>query len=131
MSLPNEVFFKDLNLTFAKHPVTGALSALHNENAVKRALRSLVLTNFYERHYNPRFGTNIRAHLFENFDQFTALSLRKHIETAIDNFEPRVEVLRVIVNAHEDRNAMDINIIFRVVNQTNPIDITVVVERIR
>ena len=131
MSLPNEAFFKDVNLTWAKHPITGALSVLQNEAAVKRALRSLVLTNFYERPYNPLFGTDLRAQLFENFSAFTELQLKKSITAAIENFEPRVELIKVIVQSREDQNTLNVDIIFRVVNQVEPISITVAIERIK
>lgn len=131
MPLPSKPLYKDLNITFAKHPVTGALSSITNENAVKRALRNLILTNFYERPYNPEFGGNIRQHLFENFSPFTALQIKKNIIAAISNFEPRVELLEVITKQMDDQNQLQVDIVFRVVNQADPINITLITERLR
>ena len=130
MALFNKVY-KDLNISFAKHPVRGNLSVLEDDEAVARALKNLILTNTFERPYSPLIGANIIGRLFEPMDTITQHSIRKDIQTAIDNYEPRVTVNDIIVNFDEDRNAVDIKVVFRVDNQPNPAVTTVTLERTR
>jgi len=130
MALFNKVY-KDLNISFAKHPVRGSLSVLEDDEAVARALKNLILTNTFERPYSPLIGANIIGRLFEPMDTVTQHSIRKDIQTAIDNYEPRVTVNDIIVNFDEDRNAVDIKVVFRVDNQPNPAVTTVTLERTR
>ena len=58
MALINKQY-KDLNISFARHPIKGSLSVLEDDDAVKRAVKNLVLTTSFERFYNPLIGANI------------------------------------------------------------------------
>jgi phage baseplate assembly protein W len=131
MPIPNEVTFRDLNITFNKHPVTGRLPLLENNDAVIRAVKNIVLTNHYERPYQPKFGANIRAKLFEHIDEFTVHEIKRDIEVALKNFETRVIVNDIKVIADEERNGVSVTLIFTVVNQPNPIQATFFLERVR
>ena len=131
MPTPKTVEFRDLNITFNRHPITGRVSVLENNDAVIRAVKNIVLTNHYERPYQPRFGGNIRAKLFENIDELTVFEVKRDIETALENFEPRVFVNDLRVAAVEDQNRLEVTIVFRVVNQANPIETTFFLERVR
>ena len=130
--LLKEVVFSDVNVTFTPHPVTGKLPVLKNADAVKRAVRNLILTNFGERQYEPLYGGNVRALLFENTDDPLLESLvQTRIEAAIENFEPRAKVDRVIVDVKPDSNALVIKIRFTIINQRFPVDLEVAIERVR
>lgn len=129
--LPNELRFSDLNVTFRPHPVTGKVGVLENNDAVKRALRNLILTNKFERPYEPLFGGDILSLLFENEDDFLQVQVKNRIEEAIRNFEPRVNLLDVQVKNLSDINTVEIKIFFSVINQREPAEFTVVLERIR
>lgn len=130
--LLKEVVFSDVNVSFTPHPVTGKLPVLKNADAVKRAVRNLILTNFGERQYDPLYGGNVRALLFENTDDPLLESLiQTRIEAAIENFEPRAKVDRVIVDVKPDSNALVIRIRFMIVNQRFPVDLEVAIERVR
>ena len=127
-----EVVFSDVNVSFTPHPVTGKLPVLKNADAVKRAVRNLILTNFGERPYEPLYGGNVRALLFENTDDPLLDSLiRSRIEAAIENFEPRAKVDRVIVDVKPDSNMLVIQIRFIVLNERFPVDLEVAIERVR
>lgn len=125
------VQFRDLNISFNPHPVTGKVAPLKDEAAVKRALRNLILTNHYERPYNHLVGGNIASKLFENMDNITAMEVKKDIEQAIRNYEPRVELYNVFVDADEEANGLNVTIVFRLVNQTQPIETNIFLERVR
>jgi len=127
-----EVVFSDVNVSFTPHPVTGKLPVLKNADAVKRAVRNLILTNFGERPYEPLYGGNVRALLFENTDDPLLDSLiRSRIEAAIENYEPRAKVDRVVVDVKPDSNALVIKIRFTIVNERFPVDLEVAIERVR
>jgi phage baseplate assembly protein W len=105
---------------------------LKNADAVKRAVRNLILTNFGERPYEPLYGGNVRAMLFENTDDPLLDSLiRSRIETAIDKYEPRAKVESVVVDVKPDSNALVIKIRFMVFNERFPVDLEVAIERVR
>lgn len=127
----NDVVFKDLGLSFIPHPVTKKLPILKNENAIKRAVRNLILTNNYERVYNPYFGGNITSYLFENFSPITKASIENRIKDTIEVYEPRVELLGVEVQQRDDINELLVNIIFRPKNQVQQSTLNFTVERIR
>ena len=83
------VVFADLDLKFTKNPITNRLTVLKDEEAVKRSIRNLILTNRYERPYKPLIGGNITDLLFENFDSITSQDIKRNIIEVIENYEPR------------------------------------------
>lgn len=129
--LPNELVFSDISSTFIPHPVTGKVTVLRNEEAVKRAIRNLILTDQFERQYEPLFGGNIRALLFENSDPFIEFQVKKQIETAIKNFELRVDIQEIAVESDPDTNNLKVNIFFFIENQKDPVELNINLERVR
>tara|TARA_S200002703_G_scaffold132852_1_gene120827 strand:+ start:111 stop:527 length:417 start_codon:yes stop_codon:yes gene_type:complete len=130
--LLKEVVFSDVNVSFTPHPVTGKLPVLKNADAVKRAVRNLILTNFGERPYDMSYGGNIRAMLFENADDpIIQDELVRIITNTINRYEPRANVDRVIVDSRPDSNVISIKIRFMIINQRFPADLEVAIERVR
>tara|TARA_B100000424_G_C22825680_1_gene441382 strand:- start:472 stop:867 length:396 start_codon:yes stop_codon:yes gene_type:complete len=126
-----EPVYKDIPLAFTAHPVTGNLKALTNREAVKQSVRNIVLTNFYERPYNPILGGDVIKQLFENMDSTTEYQITSNIREALENFEPRAEVDDIKVDAQEDLNELRVSIRFRVINDTDPVTVEVFLERVR
>jgi len=91
----------------------------------------LVLTNHYERPFQPELGSNIRRLLFENVDSVMAAQIEREIEETIENFEPRAQVSRVTAIAAPDENKYEVVMEFFVINNPNPITINFFLERIR
>lgn len=127
----NEIVYKDLGLGFISHPVTKKLTVLKNENSLKRAIKNLILTNYYERFYNPFFGGNITSYLFENFSPGIKSSIEKSIQDAIEVYEPRVEFVSSNVETNVDQNELRVEVIFRPLNQATPVEFNFTIERIR
>ena len=111
---------KDISLSFDMHPVTKDILVLKNEDAIKRSIRNLVQTVPTERFFNPTIGADVKTSLFEFVDFGTASVLQKQIEIAIQNYEPRVESPRVVVDPRPDLNAFEINITFTIVGLEVP-----------
>ncbi len=111
-----EVVFSDVNVTFTPHPVTGKLPVLKNADAVKRAVRNLILTNFGERQYDPLYGGNIRAMLFENADDpLLQDQLKRQIEGEVKNYEKMVTVTDLKCKADYDNNAVDVTLEYKII----------------
>ena len=120
----------DLKMSFTKHPITGRLSNVTNIEAVKQSVKNIVLCNHFERPYLPNYGGNVLSQLFENADAFTEYQVKKDIRIAIENYEPRAIVDDITVHT-DDLNEMRVKIVFRMRNVQDPIDLIVMVERVR
>jgi uncharacterized protein len=123
--------WRDLDLDFIPHPVTGDLTVKIGVEAVKRSIRNLIYMSRYEKPFNPDIGCGIRQMLFEPLSPITALHMRQNIMFALKQFEPRAVILEVQVLANYDQNAFDIAIYFRVQNIPDPVVITITLERLR
>ena len=127
----NAQIFKDINLSLAKHPITGDIASLSNVEAVKRSVRNLINTNFYERPFHPEIGSNVRSVLFEPVSPVVAAVLERHVKDVIENFEPRAELVDVQVKDNSDRNEYKVQIKFYVVNSSDVVDMNIFLERLR
>ena len=112
--------FKDISLSFEPHPVTKDLQILKNESAIRRSVRNIVETIPTERFFNSSFGSDVRSSLFEFVDFGTASVIQNQIETAITNFEPRVENINVEVEPNSDYNTFSVVVIFDIIGQEFP-----------
>jgi phage baseplate assembly protein W len=123
--------YRDLDLSFTKHPVTKDVSIHKSEMAVINSVKNLILTNHYERPFQPDLGSNVGKLLFENLDTITASSLEREILQTIENFEPRARVYRITVLPDFDNNRFNIDMEFLISNRTEPINIQFFLERVR
>jgi phage baseplate assembly protein W len=123
--------YSDLDLNFTIHPVKKDINVHKDEMAVINALKNLILTNHYERPFQPDLGSNVRKLLFENLDIVTAGALEKEISQTITNFEPRVQILNISVAPNDEKNSYGVTITFDVINRTEPVTISFLLERIR
>ncbi len=102
--------FKDFSLTFEKNAVTNDVLSLRNEAAIKESVKNIVQYNFYEKPFDPFFGGNIIALLFENFTPTMEMEVKMRIEQSIEIYEPRVTAVAVEVDMEEDRNELNCRI---------------------
>ena len=112
--------FKDINLSFQRHPITKDVTVLKNENAIKRSVRNIVNTIPRERFFNPELGSDVRSSLFNFVDYGTSSVIQKQIQIAIENFEPRVDNLQINVFPRPDSNEFEVNVIFDIIGQQFP-----------
>lgn len=131
IDIDNARSFKDLDLNFTIHPVKKDINTHKNEYAIINAVKNLVLTNHYERPFQPEIGSNIRRLLFENVDAVTASQIEREIVETITNFEPRVQISKVDVLPDPDNNGFKVELEFFVINNPSPITINFFLERIR
>jgi len=107
--------FVDLNPNFENHPITGDVLLLKNEDAVKHAIKNIVLTARGEKVFRPLFGTSATTKLFELFDPTIADEITVSIEDAIRQYDPRVKVDRVEYIDDIDNNALEITLYYEIV----------------
>ena len=112
--------FKDISLSFKKHPVTNDVTVLRNEDAIKRSVINLTRTRINERFFNELLGTSIGDALFENMDSGLEAALEEEISTLLKNYEPRIELNSVYVVADEDSNALKVQIDYDIVGLPIP-----------
>ena len=102
-------------MSFKYNPLSGDLIGLKNENAIARSVRNIILTNPGEKIFDPNFGSNVSNILFETVDDITAVSIQDEIENSLKNYEPRVEIIDVIVDPDYDNNQFDVTISYQIV----------------
>ena len=107
--------FKDISMTFQVNPLNYDLIALKNETAIARSIRNLVFTYPGERFFNQNLGSNISRSLFENLDDITASIIKDEITNTINNYEPRVNLIQVLVTPNYDAGEFNVTINYRIV----------------
>lgn len=123
--------YADLDLDFIPHPTTGDILRKTGPDAIKRSVRNLILTNYYEKPFRPGIGSNATKLLFDNANPLTATFLKDAIMEVIRNHEPRVEMLDVAVNFDIDNNGYNVEMQYVILNRNEPIITTIFLERIR
>lgn len=131
VTIESDRTFRDLDLNFTIHPVRKDINVYKNEFAIINSIKNLVLTNHYERPFQPEIGSNIRRMLFEQVDSITAAQIEREITEVIGNFEPRAQVSRVDAVPSPDENLYKIRLEFFIINSSEPITINFFLERIR
>ena len=66
--MPQVQSFKDLSVTFKKHPVTNDLVTVKDKTAIAQSISNILQTNRGDRPFKPRLGADIRSLLFEPCD---------------------------------------------------------------
>ena len=107
--------FLDLSASWQNNPLSNDLITLKNENAIARSVRNLILTTQGERPFQPVLGSNVNNLLFENMDKLTAAALKDEIRNTIENYEPRVEIEEIIVDANFENNEFNVTIQYYIV----------------
>ena len=106
--------YTDLNLQMVVHPQKRDIIPLKGAAAVKNAIRNLLLTSFYERPFNSKLGSNLRGLLFEPADTITKISLKNNVKRVLENHEPRIDNINVIVESYQEDTEYKITVIFSI-----------------
>lgn len=137
MAITIKKVYSDLDLSFNRNPNTGDVAISYDDQAVIRSVRSLLLTNFYERPFQPNLGSNLTGLLFENTSKSMESILAREIRDCIVNFEPRVsfddsvETPPIIVNMNSDENGYNVSVTFYIGNNTAPTTLNLLLKRTR
>jgi phage baseplate assembly protein W len=123
--------FKDLDLDFTPHPVTADVTQKTDAEAVKRAVRNLVLMTRYDKPFRPEIDSRIYKMLFEPASPLIAMQIRSNIMDMLKKYEPRARINDVQVMLNEAYNSFDVSISFMLLNTREVTKVFVSIERLR
>lgn len=131
MATTTKELYSDLDIAFIGNPITGKLGRKLNRDAVRQSVKSLILTDYFERPFKPEIGCSIRYYLFELFNPAVKQQMENAIREVVRNYEPRAEVIDVLVEDRPDLNALTVSVAFSILNDPEPIILDVLLERVR
>lgn len=102
-------------MTFKANPLNNDILVIKNENAIARSLRNLVMTVNGESPYEETLGSGASRILFSNMDELSSDSLRDGIKRVIENYEPRVSLIKVEVDENFDNNTYNVRIAYKII----------------
>jgi phage baseplate assembly protein W len=123
--------YSDLDLDFFAHPTTKDVQVKTGEDAIKRSVRNLIFSNYYEKPFRSEVGSDVPRQLFENMTPFSELVLQNAILDVLRNFEPRISVVDIRVEADEENNGYNVTLYYIILNRNLPAAISMFLERIR
>ena len=112
--------FKDINLSFKRHPVTNDLVTIKNEDAIKRSVRNIIFTILGEKPFSPSFGSFITESLFSLNTEYDSITLEDEIKNVLYRFEPRISNIYVTVSILADTNETNATIKYDIVGEPSP-----------
>ena len=123
--------YRDLNFDFSANPVTGDVATVKDAVSVKRGIRNVLLTENYERLFNPEFGSGVKNILFEPMTPITAQRLEDEVASAINAWEERAEIININVISEDEYNRYRVSVKFRINNsiETEQVDVFLSRER--
>ena len=99
--------FKDINLSFKRHPVTNDVVTIRNEDAIKRSVKNIVFTTLGEKPFVPQFGSVVNESLFDLNTELSEIRVADEIRSSLLNYEPRISNIDVTVTVAPDTNEMN------------------------
>ena len=130
--MPTFQTFKDLSVTFKKHPVTDDLVAVKDKAAISQAIQNLLMTNKGERPFQPQLGSGLMDMLFEPLDYGSAALIKKEIRQTINRYEPRISTDRITCVIHFDNNGYNVELVYKIVGRDDkPVTVEFFLERTR
>ena len=124
-------FYKDLDLNFTRNPVTNDITKIEDVDSIKRSVRNLVQTNFFEKPFHPEVGCGVRELLFENYTPIIGIFLKRKIGEVITAYEPRASLQNITLEDDGDRNRLKVSIYFYVQNVPDTVVVETYLQRLR
>ena len=123
--------YSDLNLKLTLHPVRKDIMSLKDDAAIRNSVKNLLLTNFFERPFQPDLGANLRALLFEPADVITRVALRDTIKNVLNEREPRISDVTVLVENDDAKNAYRVTVGFNIKQIEKTETVEIILKRLR
>jgi phage baseplate assembly protein W len=123
--------YRDLDLALKIHPIRKDLNILKDDNAIKNAVRNLLISNAFERPFQPQLGANLRGLLFEPADAITKIAIKENVSNVIKDYEPRVKLLSVAIKDLSDQNAYRLTVKFLIKEYDTNESVEILLRRLR
>ena len=112
--------FKDINLSFKRHPVTNDVLTIRDEDAIKRSVKNIIFTILGEKPFEPKFGSVISESLFDLSTSLNEIRVSDEIKQSLLNYEPRIDNIDVTVTVTPDTNEMNCTVQYEIVGLPTP-----------
>ena len=112
--------FKDINLSFKRHPVTNDLVVIKNEDAIKQSVKNIIFTILGEKPFLPLFGSKLNSSLFELDTNFNETKISDEISSVLLNNEPRIDNVKIDISIYPDSNEVNATIQYDIVGEPSP-----------
>ena len=112
--------FKDINLSFKRHPVTNDVVTIRDEDAIKRSVKNIVFTILGEKPFEPEFGSVINNSLFELNTSLNEMRISDEIKQSLINYEPRIQSVKVTTSIYSDSNELNCTVQYDIVGIPAP-----------
>ena len=112
--------FKDINLSFKRHPVTNDLVVIKNEDAIKQSVKNIIFTILGEKPFLPLFGSKLNSSLFELDTNFNETKISDEISSVLLNNEPRISNILVSVINPDDTHELNVTIQYDITGIPSP-----------
>lgn len=122
--------YLDFFNSFSPHPDTGQLLMKTEDRVISQSIRNLILTNLGERPFENDIGGNIRALLFEPFDNYTDILITNYVKQILLQ-EPRALINHVVVKSDEITNSVVIHIEYIFSTSAAPVRLAITLSRVR
>lgn len=123
--------YSDLDLRLRQHPTHRDILPLRDIAAVKQSVRNLLLTSKYDRPFQPNIGAGLRQLLFEPADNITRAAIRRTVEQTLQNHEPRIKIIDIVISDMASINSYQIQLRFNIINVVDDVDLELYLERVR
>ena len=112
--------FKDINLSFKRHPVTNDVLTVSNEDAIKRSVKNIIFTILGEKPFEPNFGSVISRSLFDLNTNLNEIRISDEIQQSLLNYEPRIDNIVVTASIYPDSNELNCTVQYDIVGIPAP-----------
>ena len=112
--------FKDINLSFKRHPVTNDVVVIRDEDAIKRSVKNIIFTILGEKPFEPNFGSVINDSLFELDTTLNQVRISDEITQSLNSYEPRIDNIEVTVQIYADSNELNCTVQYDIVGIPAP-----------
>ena len=112
--------FKDINLSFKRHPVTNDVVSINDEDAIKRSVRNIIFTILGEKPFEPDFGSTVNESLFDLSTSLNEIRIADDITASLKRYEPRISDINVTVSLYPDSNEMNATVQYEIVGLPTP-----------
>ena len=130
--MPTFQTFKDLSVTFKKHPVTDDLVTVKDKSAIIQSITGLLLTKKGERPFQPDLGCDIQTVLFEPLDYASAAMIKSEVLSTLNQYEPRISVVDIECNPDYNNNGYNVELTFKRIGRDDaPVAVDFFLERTR
>ena len=112
--------FKDINLSFKRHPVTNDVLTIRDEDAIKRSVKNIIFTILGEKPFQPNFGSVINESLFDLSTNLNEVRVTDEITTALVNYEPRISNIDLTFSVYPDSNELNATVQYDIIGVPSP-----------